>query len=694
MMYKGDGLELRTPAGRVSTRNKPPSASDGWLSRALDDAAAAPALTVDEIVLRVCNQAFDLAVAHRAAEVDLEHLIHALTLVEPASAILHEYNFHVSTLRRESASIIASDPPAGGGAGNLAPSPSAEFAELLQFAAERAYSRRSPVTIEDLLDTLLDMKREHSSRNLLSRHRQDWDLRSTVDPEHRERVRVSAGSHPMGGVRAETVPTQTDTVQNTRIDALERAVRELSDDLSLNRKTFQTLIEEIRGGRASSGAGLYVSNGNGYGHAQPENAPEALDLDHDHIIDRLHLLERNVNTKFGELARTWTVLGDRLDALEQAVVELPDSKSGVPEGLTAVPERLSAIEALLEKVPAATSEHGEIVARLEPAVISLPERLVAMEQRILERAKPELPVELNQKLERIDAAFGALLSRLDDLEQRFEQPVAANWDAAPLAQGIKEIDSRTGDTQLMVDGLDDRVQKIESVLDAQRAQLAQMSSTLGTEIKAVASAVSAQSAGGERASSLLQDGVRNLLQVAETQQNGVATAISRELSDRMTALTAMIQSRHTEQNQLLGALSGRLEALEGAAGGDGSTAAVERISALADNFDRESQTAHDALTKINHNQQTLAQAMDRWQQQARADVVALNTRLGAIEASRQAAGPELQELTNRIEEMRGTLAERRMDSWTRFRIWLYGTDDWYGASWGDRHRNGAKQPNL
>lgn len=413
MIYKGEGLELRTPAGRAGTRGKASAAPEGWLARALDDAAAAPSLVVDEIVLRVCNQAFDLAVAHRAVEVGLEHLIHALTLIDPAAAILQDYNFHVSTLRRESASIIASDPPAGRSAGLLSPSPSAEFAELLQFAAERAYLRRSPVTTEDLLDTLLDMKRDHSSRNLLSRHRQDWDLRSTMEPEQRERVRVSAGSHPMGSLRGDAVPTTTDTVQNTRIDALERAVRELSDDLSLNRKTFQTLIEEIRGGRLSGGAGLYVGNGNGYGHGQTESPGEPLDLDHDHIIDRLHLIEQNVNAKFGELARTWGVLGQRLEVLEQSIIDRPETATAeLPETLTA-----------------------------------LPERLVAMEQRLVERAQPAaMPAELGGKLERIDAAFSALLSRLDDLEQRFEQPVAGNWDAAPLTQGLKEIDSRTGDT--------------------------------------------------------------------------------------------------------------------------------------------------------------------------------------------------------------------------------------------------------
>ena len=46
-----------------------------------------------------------------------------------------------------------------------------------------------------------------------------------------------------------------------------------------------------------------------------------LELDHDHVIDRLYLIERNVNEKFSELARTWAVLGQRLEVLEQMVAE-------------------------------------------------------------------------------------------------------------------------------------------------------------------------------------------------------------------------------------------------------------------------------------------------------------------------------------------------------------------------------------
>ena len=44
---------------------------------------------------------------------------------------------------------------------------------------------------------------------------------------------------------------------------------------------------------------------------------------------------------------------------------------------------------------------------------------------------------------------------------------------------------------------------------------------------------------------------------------------------------------------------------------------------------------------------------------------------------------ELSALRDRLDALATRMTEKQ-DFWTRFRIWLYGTDDWYGASWGKR----------
>ena len=142
--------------------------------------------------------------------------------------------------------------------------------------------RRSPVSTEDILDTLLDMKRDLSSRNLLSRHRLDWDLRVGEEPSPRERVprerwQSSAWRRAWRMARRRR---QTRS-QNTRIDALERAVRELSEDLVINRKTFAALVDEFRQGRASAIASdaTHTVQGNGQGNGQAYAAPPPGDED-------------------------------------------------------------------------------------------------------------------------------------------------------------------------------------------------------------------------------------------------------------------------------------------------------------------------------------------------------------------------------------------------------------------------------
>ena len=68
---------------------------------------------------------------------------------------------------------------------------------------------------------------------------------------------------------------------------------------------------------------------------------------------------------------------------------------------------------------------------------------------------------------------------------------------------------------------------------------------------------------------------------------------------------------------------------------------------------------------------------------------ALNERLAVLDTARQATEIELAGLKGGMDEIRGTLAESKSNAWTRFRMWLFGTDDWYGASWSDvREREG------
>ncbi|MEO1266363.1 MAG: Clp protease N-terminal domain-containing protein, partial [Pseudomonadota bacterium] len=211
----------------------------GWLGHALGEAEShGQQIWVDSTVLKCCNQAYELAVAHRAPEVRLEHLVHAMTLVPTAVEILRSEGVSDATLRRESGIIIAHDIPSVSANGKFAPETSEEMEDTLRHAAGRAYQMRSPVTIDDILQTLFDMTRDIPTRNLISRHRADWTIRDPGEPRRfheapRDRIRMpqraSVSEAPETMLEP---PSRTDTAQNTRIDELERTVGHLTDLLA------------------------------------------------------------------------------------------------------------------------------------------------------------------------------------------------------------------------------------------------------------------------------------------------------------------------------------------------------------------------------------------------------------------------------------------------------------------------------
>ena len=426
----------------------------------------------------MCNQAFDLAVILGAPEVGLEHLVHAMTQIEAASDTLYDHDIHVSTLRRESTAIIMEDFPASRADGKSAPLKSADFEDVLYHAADRAYARRSPVTIEDILDTLFDMSRDNASRRLLARHRTDFNLRETMDPvppqnpigEGRQKVRVSAGSQHMGSQpmgdanRYNEPPSVTDTLQNTRIDAIERAIRELTDDIALNRKSFASLIEELRGTARTPDVPAYTPP-----PPPPPHTPVNGAYDDPNVTDVHELLyllgrvERSVDAKFNELARTWSVLGDRLSALESAV----DNLETLGPGFELTPE----VEARLKTLSFADDR----LDKLESILVSLPQRMSEMERRLQHAASAAQAT--------VDTS--ALEAKLDYIERMIAESPDGNFELGPVmgalrdvdnnlrATGgqVRDVDNRTSDVNLVVEGLNDRQERIEKAISDQQSYI-------------------------------------------------------------------------------------------------------------------------------------------------------------------------------------------------------------------------------
>lgn len=124
MAFKGQDPGLGAPAGNGigaaslfnvadPTVSGPTPGAMGAAIEILNGAQAdgAQPIWVDQTVRGLCDQAFDLAVRHGASEVDLEHLVHAMTRNEATLVALYELNIHVSSLKRETAAIILEDLP-------------------------------------------------------------------------------------------------------------------------------------------------------------------------------------------------------------------------------------------------------------------------------------------------------------------------------------------------------------------------------------------------------------------------------------------------------------------------------------------------------------------------------------------------------------------------------------------------------
>ena len=120
MSYRGRDLDLRTAE---------PARPRQSAEQLAFDQTSAPILYVDDAVLACCNHAYDLALAYRAPEVRLEHLLNAMTRTDAAVDVMALQGIDVAGLRRDTAAVIAAEAP------------------IIQ-ATERSTPRRSPELAE------------------------------------------------------------------------------------------------------------------------------------------------------------------------------------------------------------------------------------------------------------------------------------------------------------------------------------------------------------------------------------------------------------------------------------------------------------------------------------------------------------------------------------------------------------------
>lgn len=583
MSYRGEDLDLRTPQTWSATSSE--------LSSTLDTTPGARGayrngpIWVDETVLACSNHAFDVALAHRAGEVRLEHLLHALTRIEAAADALEARGVRVAALRRESATIIASEIPVGLPNGKGAPRRSEEFADVLRLAAVNAARRNAPASIEDLLYVLFDQRADLPGLALLSRHtvrpvreqseplppltRYVTEPRYVTPPPAPPAPRFAPESpRPF---RADFNATPTDNIQNSRLDALEQMVRALSADLSNERQVVSGLLKD---------------------------------------------LSKETQAQRSDQGRLQSTLADRLSQLEDAVTQARTTPQS--EGLI---DRLTGIETGLEQRLADMSRSWAVLS----------ERLQALDKSVRERPAAAFPADLADRLKgALD--LSPIANRLDIIEE------------ALLSAEPRGADNGAGDR--FAERLESRMKSLETEL---------------------ARALAANAASVGR--------VETLVSGFERQRGEMMSTLMQPVVERVSAVVGAAQAQQSQAADNMARVIDRLNAVERALAAEIETAAAKHQAYAQDLTE-----VHDALMKLNQNQHTLAGSIDQWRSDAAGDLSVISNRLTNLDRDNERPIETLNALSAHMDNMNKMMIERYHRR-NRFWYWLFGTDDWIGASW-------------
>ncbi len=623
MGYRGEDLDLRTPQTWSATPSDlATAAGEGALSggRGRRSATLAPRngpIWVDDTVLAVCNHAYDVAAAHRAAEVRIEHLLHALTRIDTAAEVLEERGIRVAGLRRDTATVIASElpvaPPSGLGAGSQ-PRRSSDLADVLRLAAAHAYRRNAPASVEDLL-FVLDGKGDLPGMGLITRHsghapreahEQPAPLprapiyaepRYTAEPAERtrpsrpgyraaetsyrapethrapapeyrivERIVERPAERPVertiDRVPEPSRPTATDALQNARLETLEQAVRNLGLDLADERANFAGILQDLQ--RDLGAQRDDTSRHSGGLHErlmaieQMVSRPRDDGPRHAEVVDRLVVIEQGLQHRLNDLARSWNGLAERIETMEQTVSRQRDDGPRNGE----LGERLAAIEQALQH-------------RLNDLARSwngLAERIEAIEQTVQETARQAAHVAVQQATREM---------RVD--------PV----DIAPLDERLGQLERtlRDGlnDSSRHWLGLNDKLKAVEQVLTAPATPAALDMGPLSSRLDFIEEALL-----------------------------GRDSEPTRELADRIGAIEQSLAAARSQTFETSAALGAEVKALAGALATQATTAerfqssVGERFAGLATALERQrTEIAAAASGPVTERLMALTQAGDR-----------------------------------------------------------------------------------
>ncbi|MBU1212470.1 MAG: hypothetical protein KJ587_14525 [Alphaproteobacteria bacterium] len=465
MSYRGGDLDLRTPQSRSAGErgsfepplNGPRDFEDGYA------AEGRSAIFVDDTLLACCNHAYDVALAHRAGEVRIEHLLYALTRIDDAAEVLEKHGVRDASLRREAGAYIASEIASAPTNGQATPRRSPPLEQALRQAAKHAYSRNRPASVSDLLTVFIDVIPELPGLQLLHRNvpRLAGDKPGKLHYQPAADAYMPMAQPPIDVPRRPMRPAyyddyamaeaqnyrhpgmqnHTDMVQNSRLAALEQIVMALREDTGRFADDFAgrfvSLENSFSGGRVDDGQALRQTSEKLSGIERSLIGKlEELSIQASVLAERLQSMEGRLQSAYTSGGIDLTPINDRLDQLETLILE----KSGASEiDLTPFDGRLNDIETAVLSVPDSRPAVEAVSARIDQLEQAFSGRLTGLHQ-----AQSADRDRVLQETEKLKSSVAAISTSVQERVAAVAQ-LAQSMDAgrANLAQRLEALETMT-----------------------------------------------------------------------------------------------------------------------------------------------------------------------------------------------------------------------------------------------------------
>jgi flagellar biosynthesis chaperone FliJ len=472
MSSKNDDISARTAPGRydlpgggyeiIETESIGSPAPQSISRRVL--MAYRPAyLSEDETVLACCHHAHEVAKAHGAREVMLEHLIHALVRVPESAQVLSDRGINVESLKRESAAVISSEIPVDHTTMIAQLRASKDFNTVMHLAAAAA-SRRDERSLgaRDLLEALLRFDPKSRVVRMIRRHAIEGEIDEPVDPLAEVKVLMERYAGEQRDLRL-----AVNELRNAQSGQTSNAIAGVDDRLRGLERSLAQLI--------AGGADRFDANDR---FKDFHDTLSAHRNDTRAVADRIQAIERllNAGSGTGATSALQSMIGDRFLSMQKS--------------LEATAQRLEKLEASLDAKLAAAGGAGTLPAGLD----QVPDRLQGLERQISAQ---------RTDLQTWQAAVGEDIKAIEEMFDLIpadggSRPALADGQVQALQQAIE---THRAETQKVAATVQDRHTSFERMLDAKLAaisgpngvneRLAGVKGSLDTELEQIRKAMQA-----------------------------------------------------------------------------------------------------------------------------------------------------------------------------------------------------------